>query len=136
MRWLKRSSDAVRKGRAAPEARASTALEWAKVLAGPVATLIVSGLVTWVGTAWLNAREAREAKERLYAQLLTQREQNDTVVRKDMFQVVINRFLSSGAHSDWANKVLQLELLANNFSQSLDLALSPCPHLAPTAPCG
>lgn len=107
-------------------------LEWSKALGMPLITL----LVTLIGGYYLNdslkaheQQEARESKERemrvgkenLYAQLLIQREQSDALVRKDMFGVVINRFLAEPKQEDLETKVLQLELLANNFSQSLDL---------------
>lgn len=106
-----------------PPAAADKALEWLKVLAAPLATVLVTGLLGSYVSTWLSDKEARETNERLYAQLLIQREQSDTLIRKDMFGVVINRFLTApDKPQDWGDKVLQLELLANNFSQSLDLA--------------
>ena len=97
-------------------------LEWAKVLVAPLATVVVTGVVGSYVSTLLNEKDARETNERLYAQLLTQREQSDTLIRKDMFSVVINRFLLDSNKQDWGDKVLQLELLAHNFNQSLDLA--------------
>jgi hypothetical protein len=97
-------------------------LPWVSALAGPLVTVLVTGVLAHAATAWFSAREARETNERLYAQLLTQREQSDTTIRKDMFSVVINRFLADKGELRWRDKVLHVELLANNFSQSLDLA--------------
>ena len=97
-------------------------LEIVKAVGMPLVTLIVTLLGGYYFTGLSKDREARESSERLYAQLLTQREQSDALIRKDMFGVVINRFLSDGKKEDLSNKVLQLELLANNFNQSLDLA--------------
>jgi hypothetical protein len=106
----------------APVDKSSKALEWTKAIGMPVVTLAVTVLGGYYFTSLTKDREARESNERLYAQLLTQREQSDAQIRKDMFGVVINRFLAEGKKQDWSNKVLQLELLANNFNQSLDLA--------------
>lgn len=98
------------------------ALEWTKAIGMPLATLLVTVFGGWYFTSLTKDREARESNERLYAQLLTQREQSDAMIRKDMFGVVIKEFLTGVTADDWNRQVLQLELLANNFNQSLDLA--------------
>lgn len=108
------------------------ALEWAKLVIIPILTLLITVVGGYFLTSWLKAREANETNARLYAQLLIQREQSDAQVRKDMFQVVITQFLAGQKQAsrnsklltlaDWNNKILQLELLANNFNQTLDLA--------------
>ena len=97
-------------------------LEWIKAIGMPLVTLVVTIVGGFYFTSLTNQREARDSNDRLYAQLLTQREQSDALIRKDMFGVVINRFLADAKPQDWTTKVLQLELLANNFNQSLDLA--------------
>lgn len=109
------------KSKSRPEG--ASALEWIKAVATPLATV----LVTVVGGAYVSAyvkeRENRDTDERLYAQLLIQREQSDASVRKDMFSLVIREFLTGAKTTlDWHDKVLQLELLASNFNQSIDLA--------------
>lgn len=105
-----------------PDDRNARALEWAKAIGMPLATLVVTLVGGYFFTNLTKDREARESNERLYAQLLTQRESSDAMIRKDMFGVVIKEFLTDAKQGDLNNKVLQLELLANNFSQSLDLA--------------
>lgn len=105
-----------------PNKNSGNALEWSKVFVLPLVTLIVTLVGGHFLTSWLKEREASENNARLYAQLLIQREQSDAQVRKDMFQVVITRFLTDQKQGDWNNKILQLELLANNFNQTLDLA--------------
>lgn len=105
-----------------PAEKPGHALEWAKVFVLPLVTLAVTLGGGHFLTTWLKDREASENNARLYAQLLIQREQSDAQVRKDMFQVVITRFLTDQKPGDWNNKILQLELLANNFNQTLDLA--------------
>jgi hypothetical protein len=105
-----------------PEDKDAKTLEWVKAIGMPLVTLVVTVIGGYYLTNLTRDREARESDERLYAQLLTQREQSDALIRKDMFGVVINRFLADAKREDWSNKVLQLELLASNFNQSLDLA--------------
>jgi hypothetical protein len=120
----------------AEPAKPGQSLEWAKVVAIPLVTLIITLLGGHFLTSWLREREATENNARLYAQLLIQREQSDAQVRKDMFQVVITKFLADPKAGDWNNKILQLELLANNFNQTLDLAplFKDTARLLPTAP--
>ena len=105
----------------APE-KPGQSLEWAKVIVLPLVTVAITLIGGHYLTSWLKEREASENNARLYAQLLIQREQSDALVRKDMFGVVITRFLTDQKEADWNNKILQLELLANNFNQTLDLA--------------
>ncbi len=105
------------------EARSrATILEWIRAIAMPVVTVVLTVVGGYYFTSLAKAREVREGNERLYAQLLTQREGSDALIRKDMFGVVIKSFLEDPSKGDWSNKVLQLELLAANFNQSLDLA--------------
>jgi hypothetical protein len=105
-----------------PDDKSKKALEWTKAVGMPLVTLVATVFGGYYFTSLTTDREARESNERLYAQLLTQREQSDALIRKDMFGVVINRFLAEAKQEDLSNKILQLELLANNFNQSLDLA--------------
>jgi hypothetical protein len=116
-----------------PEDRDGRALEWTKVVLLPLVTLVISIVGSWYFTDLSKDRdvrlsrqapesETRDSKQRLYAQLLTQREQSDATIRKDMFEVVLGRFLSDRQQGNLSDQVLQLELLANNFNQSLDLA--------------
>lgn len=105
-----------------PAEKPGQMLEWAKVVVLPLVTLLLTLIGGHYLTSWLKEREARENNDRLYAQLLIQREQSDAQVRKDMFGVVITKFLTDQKQGDWNNKILQLELLANNFNQTLDLA--------------
>ena len=105
-----------------PDDKWAKGLEWVKAIGMPLATLAVTVVGGYYFTTLTKDREAREGNERLYAQLLTQREQSDSLIRKDMFGVVIKSFLADAKQDDWNDKILQLELLANNFNQSLDLA--------------
>lgn len=102
--------------------RAAVWLEWIKAIGMPTVTLFVTLVGGWYLTNLSKERESRESNEKLYAQLLTQREQSDAQIRKDMFNVVISNFLKETRQGDLQTQVLQLELLASNFNQSLDLA--------------
>jgi hypothetical protein len=105
-----------------PGEKGGKVLEWTKAVGMPVVTLLITILGGYYFTTLTKERELRESNERTYAQLLTQREQSDAQIRKDMFGVVIKEFLTDAKQGDLNNKILQLELLASNFNQTLDLA--------------
>ncbi len=68
----------------------------------------------------LRQRETRETNERVYTELMSSREQADSALRKDMFVSIIQTFLrpeSAGLEA----KMLNLEMLAYNFHESLNL---------------
>lgn len=73
-----------------------------------------------LANSWLERRQEIEAKTRLYAELMSKREEADTSLRKEMFKYIIETFLTpkSAGHEQ---KVLALELLAYNFHEALDL---------------
>jgi hypothetical protein len=106
----------------ATKSKEERALEWVKAAGMP----LVAALITVVGGFLLKSsadeRAERESRERLYTQLLVQREQSDAGIRKDMFGVVLREFLAETHQRDWRDRILQLELLVHNFSQTLDLA--------------
>jgi hypothetical protein len=105
-----------------PAKEPSVALEWIKAAGMPLVTLVVTLLGGFYFTNLTRERETRNSNQTLYATLITQREQSDAQIRKDMFAVVFKEFLSDPKQQSSAKGVLQLELLANNFSQSIDLA--------------
>ena len=57
---------------------------------------------------------------RLYTELMSQREEAESALRKDMFTSIIDTFLKP-AKIELEEKVLNLELLAYNFHESLNL---------------
>jgi hypothetical protein len=69
----------------------------------------------------LNRRQAIETNTRLYSELMSKREESESALRKDMFQTIIGSFVSSQGKNDFDSSVLNLELLAYNFHESLDL---------------
>jgi hypothetical protein len=68
----------------------------------------------------LDERQAIETNTRLYSELMSRREESESALRKDMFVSIISSFLNQGG-SDLSSDVLNLELLAYNFHESLNL---------------
>jgi hypothetical protein len=81
------------------------------------AAIAVFGFVT---SNQLDERQAIETNTRLYSELMSRREESESALRKDMFVSIITSFLSPSA-DDLAGDVLNLELLAYNFHESLNL---------------
>ena len=86
-------------------------------------TALTIGLVGWYGSSVIDRTQARDTDVRLYAQLMSQREEAETSLRKDMFNSIIGTFLKAKpSGNDYEQQVLNLELLAYNFHEALDLA--------------
>src|SRR5256714_6251019 len=98
---------------------------WKKleILLAPVGGLLTALSVAIIGS-WgayiLHNKQETETRTKVYAELMSQREQAETVMRKDMFAQIIDAVLKPEKSSpDLA--VLNLELLAYNFHESLNL---------------
>jgi len=65
-------------------------------------------------------RQIREARLRLYTELLNKREEADTTLRKAIFDKVLDIYLKQAQNTD--DKIVALELLTLNFNDSLDLS--------------
>ena len=96
-------------------------VELAKVVAMPLVTIVLGFALN----ASLNTRQIRDSNVRLYADMMGRREEADDGLRKDMFMSILGTFLKkdpSLTHvQNLEQDVLNLELLAYNFDQSLDL---------------
>jgi hypothetical protein len=93
------------------------------VLLHPVGGLLTAMAVAYVGmrgSQVLDRRQAAETNARLYSELMSRREEAESSLRKDMFVSIIQSFLRPGAE-DVDSKLLNLELLAYNFHDSLNL---------------
>jgi hypothetical protein len=99
--------------------RVSGWIEMSKVVAMPLVTLIVGFLLN----SSLNVSQTRDSNLRLYADMMGRREESDSALRKDMFQSILGSFVqpSPGQTPNPESQVLNLELLAYNFHESLDL---------------
>jgi len=89
----------------------------------PVGGLLTAVAITLLGyfsSDYLNRRQAVETNTRLYSELMSRREESESALRKDMFVSIITSFLRP-ASGDLGSDVLNLELLAYNFHESLNL---------------
>jgi hypothetical protein len=73
-----------------------------------------------IGSNLVNRNQNFEARLRLQTELMGRREESESALRKDMFNSILTTFLQPEAASLDA-KVLNLELLAYNFHESLNL---------------
>ena len=94
-------------------------IEISQVVAMPIVTLVVGYLLN----SSISTSQTRDSNLRLYADMMGRREEADSALRKDMFQSILSTFVSStpGGRGDPEAQVLNLELLAYNFHESLDL---------------
>jgi hypothetical protein len=87
---------------------------------GGLLTALAIAMFGFVTSNVINRRQAVETNTRLYSELMSKREESESALRKDMFVSIISSFLNQGG-SDLASDVLNLELLAYNFHESLNL---------------
>jgi hypothetical protein len=98
---------------------------WDKVgvILHPVGGLLTAIAVTFVGmkgSQVLDRRQSVDTNARLYSELMSHREEAESALRKDMLVSIISQYLRP-SDNDLDAKVLNLELLAYNFHDSLDL---------------
>jgi hypothetical protein len=87
---------------------------------GLLTALAIAGLGYFSSVA-INSRQAIDANTRLYSELMSKREESESALRKDMFVSIIGSFLRPSGTGTVASDVLNLELLASNFHESLNL---------------
>jgi len=83
-------------------------------------TALAVALLGYYTTSILRQSEVRETNQRVYTEVMSSREQAESGLRKDMFLSIMQIFL----RPEWAgveSKMLNLEMLAYNFSESLNL---------------
>jgi hypothetical protein len=99
----------------------SRAMDLLKIVAMPLVTLFLGFLFN----ASLNLRQENDSRLRLYTEMMGRREQADSDLRKDMFKSILDSFMSKDPKLERAQQirqeVLNLELLAYNFNESLDI---------------
>lgn len=89
---------------------------------GGFVTALAVAAVGFFGSQFLEHRQAIDTNARLYAELMSKREESDSQLRKDMFKSIIDSFLKPGAVGVGnKDRVLNLELLSYNFHDALDL---------------
>jgi len=99
--------------------------KWGKigVMMQPLGGLLTALAVAYVGLTGsrvLEERQSRDTNARLYSELMSRREEAESTLRKDVLGAILQEYLQAGP-ADLDAKVLQLELLSNNFHESLDL---------------
>jgi hypothetical protein len=98
---------------------------WDKVtvVLHPLGGLLTALAVTVVGVKGsqvLDRRQAADTNARLYSELMSRREESEISLRKDMFVSILQPLLQPRP-GDLDTRVLNLELLAVNFNDSLNL---------------
>ena len=83
-------------------------------------TALAVALLGYYTTSILRQSEVRETNQRVYTEVMSSREEAESGLRKDMFLSIMQIFLRpEGAGVE--SKMLNLEMLAYNFSESLNL---------------
>ncbi len=99
--------------------------EIAQVLLEPVGGLLTAVAVAFLGfygSRVIGRQQQFDANFRLYSELMSKREESESALRKDMFKSIIDAFLKPGMEkSPLDAQLLNLELLAYNFHESLNL---------------
>ncbi len=85
-----------------------------------LATPLTVAIVGLLASVYVNKQQLRDANQRAFAELVSQRESADTNLRIEMFKTVLEGFLRQGA-GNVQDQILKLEILAYNFNESLDL---------------
>ena len=98
---------------------------WDKVdiVLRPVNGILAAVAVAILGyytSSILRQSELRDTNQRVYTELMSSREQAESGLRKDMFLSVIQSFMKSET-AGLEPKMLNLEMLAYNFHESLNL---------------
>lgn len=94
---------------------------WEKleILLDPFGKILTGIMVVIIGY-YTNAALQKDQQRRAYVELLSKREEADGNLRKDMFSKVIDQFVKAGERT-LDDDILNLELLAYNFHESIDL---------------
>src|SRR5215472_2273029 len=83
-------------------------------------TALTVALLGYYTSGIVRQQEARDSNERVYTQLMSSREQAESALRKDMFLSIIQIF-QRPEQVGLEAKMLNLEMLAYNFHDSLNL---------------
>jgi len=98
---------------------------WDKIdiLMHPVGGLLTAAAIALLGfmaSSTLNQRQAADTNTRLYTDLMSRREESESALRKDMCVSIISSFVNP-RDTGLSASVLNLEMLAYNFHESLNL---------------
>jgi hypothetical protein len=107
-----------------PAVRKKDIWEKADILLRPIGALVTALTIAYVSYAasdYLSRNQEKDAKTKLYTELMTRREESESALRKDMFNSIMSNILKDNASATLDEKILQLELLTYNFHESLNL---------------
>jgi hypothetical protein len=107
-----------------PEKSKKDSWEKADIILRPLGALITAITIALVGffaNYFITQYQQKDTKAKLFTELMSQRENSESALRKDMFNSIMNNILNDKEHISIDEKILQLELLAYNFHESLNL---------------
>lgn len=110
--------------RSAADSRGKDFWDKLQIVLSPLGGLLTAMAVAslgFLGSRTLERQQSSEAKLRLYSELMTRREESEATLRKEMFQSIIGSFFDAKSGS-LENRLLKMELLAQNFHEALNLA--------------
>jgi hypothetical protein len=87
---------------------------------GGVLTAVAITVLGFITSSALSQRQATDTNTRLYTELMSRREESESALRKDMCVSIINSFVNP-RDTGLGSSVLNLEMLAYNFHESLNL---------------
>ena len=87
---------------------------------GGLLTAIALTVLGFITSSALSQRQAIDTNTRLYTELMSRREESESALRKDMCVSIINSFVNP-RDTGLSPSVLNLEMLAYNFHESLNL---------------
>ena len=88
---------------------------------GALITALTIALVSYAASNYLSRNQEKDARTKLYTELMTKREESESALRKDMFNSIMEKILNDKAKVTLDEKILQLELLTYNFHESMNL---------------
>src|SRR2546422_9558330 len=87
---------------------------------GGLLTALALAVVGYMGSRFLERQQASDSNVRLYSELMSKREEAETGLREAMFASIIQSFLKPESTA-LESRLVNLELLAYNFHESLEL---------------
>ena len=99
------------------------AWDYLEVLGKPMCALVGALAVALIGWFGQKALEHQQ-NARVFAELMSQREQAEAGIRKDMFATVLRQFFDNPEANggEISKRLLQLEILALNFGETMSLS--------------
>ncbi len=87
---------------------------------GGLLTAVAIALLGFISSNALNKRQTADTNTRLYTELMSRREESESALRKDMCVSILNSFVTP-QEAGLGSSILNLEMLAYNFHESLNL---------------